>query len=46
MEGLTKDSLVVKGQLVNKGKGKCSSRNPKSRGISKSPVHSMIRCWK
>jgi hypothetical protein len=46
MEGSTKDSLMVRGQLVDRDKGKFSGTQSKSKGRSKSLVHSMRRCWK
>jgi hypothetical protein len=46
MEGSTKDALVVRGRLVEIDKGKFPCRNSKSKGRSKSPVHSTRRCWK
>jgi hypothetical protein len=46
VEGLTKYELVVRGQSVDRDKGKFSGRNSKSKGISKSHVHSIRRCWK
>jgi hypothetical protein len=41
MEGSTKDSLIVIGRPID-----LSSRKFKSKGISKSPVQPMQRCWK
>ena len=38
MEGSTKDALVVRGQSVDKDKGKLSGRNSKLKGRSKSLV--------
>jgi hypothetical protein len=32
MEGSTKDALVVRGQPIDRDKGKLSGRNPKSKG--------------
>jgi hypothetical protein len=46
IEGSTKYDLVVKGQLIDRDEGKFLGRNFKSTGRSKSPVHSMRRCWK
>jgi hypothetical protein len=46
MEGLTKATLVVRDQLVDRDKGKFSSRNSKFKSISKSHVQSTIICWK
>jgi len=40
MELLTKDSLVVRDQLIDRDKGKFSRRNFNSKGRSKSPVQS------
>ena len=34
MEGLTHDALMVRGQPINKGKGKTSGRRSKSSGRS------------
>jgi ribosomal protein S14 len=39
-------SLMVRGQPVDRDKGKLSSRNSKSKGRSKSQVQLMRRCWK
>jgi ribosomal protein S14 len=46
MEGLTKDSLMVRGRPIDRDKGKFSGRKYKSKGRSKSPVQSMRRCRK
>ena len=46
MEESTKDSLIVKGQLVDRGKGKSFSGRSKSRGKSKSPRHLTRKCRK
>jgi hypothetical protein len=47
MEGSNKDALVVRGQLVDRDKGKFSVRKSKSKGRSKSMVQSTTRrCWK
>jgi hypothetical protein len=43
MEGSTKYDLVVKGQMVDRDKGKFSSRKSNSKGISKSPSQSTRR---
>jgi hypothetical protein len=44
MEGSNKDSLMVRGRLIDKDKGKLSGRNSKSKGRSKSPVHLTRSC--
>jgi len=46
MEGSTKNSLVVRGRPIYRNKGRFSSRKFKSKGIYKSPVQSIRRCWK
>ena len=46
MERSIYDALVVRGRPVDGDKGKFSGRKSKSKGISKSPVHSTRRCWK
>jgi hypothetical protein len=46
MEGLNKDALVVRGQLIDREKVKFSGKKSKSRGRSKSHVQSMRTCWK
>jgi hypothetical protein len=46
MEGLTKYALVVRGQPIDKDKGKLSGRKSKSKGISKSTILSTGRCCK
>jgi hypothetical protein len=47
MEGSTKDALVLRGQPVDREKGKFSSIKSKSKGIFKSPIHSTTRrCYK
>jgi hypothetical protein len=46
MEGLTKDSLVVRCRPIDRDKGKFSCRKSKSNDRSKSLVQSMRRCWK
>jgi hypothetical protein len=46
MEGSTKYDLVVRGQPIDRDKGKISGRNSKSKGRYKSHVHFMRRCWK
>jgi hypothetical protein len=46
MEGLIKDALVVRGQLVDRDKGKFSFRKSKLKGRYKSLVQSKRRCWK
>ena len=49
MEGLTPKVLSVRGQSLNRKKGKPSNGRSKSRGKSKSrstsPSQSMRRCW-
>jgi hypothetical protein len=44
MEGLTKYALVVRGQPIDRDKGRLSGRKYKLKGRSKSPVHSTRRC--
>jgi hypothetical protein len=46
IEGSTKYSLLVRGRLIDKDKGKFSGRNSKSKGRSKYLVQSMRKCWK
>jgi hypothetical protein len=46
MEGSIKYSLVVRGQLIERDKGKLSGRNSKSKSGFKSSVQSTRRCWK
>jgi hypothetical protein len=47
MEGSTKDALVVRGQSVDRDKGKLFSRNYKWKGRSKSLIQSKKKiCWK
>jgi hypothetical protein len=46
MEGSTKDSLVVRGQLIDRDKGILFGRNFKSKRRSKSSIQSTRRCWK
>jgi hypothetical protein len=43
MEGSTKDAMVVRGQPIEKDKGRFSDRNFKSKGRSKSSVQLMRR---
>ena len=49
MEGLTPEALLVRGQSINRKKGKSFIGKSKSRGKlrlrSTSPVESMRRCW-
>jgi hypothetical protein len=46
MEGSTKDALVVRGRLIDRDRGKLFGIKSKSKGRSRSHVHSMRRCWK
>jgi hypothetical protein len=46
MEGSTKDTLVVRGRLVDRDKGKFSGRKSKLKSSSKSPVQLTRRSWK
>jgi hypothetical protein len=46
MEGSTKDALVARGRPLDRDKGRFSDKNFKSKGRSKSLVHSTRRCWK
>jgi hypothetical protein len=45
MEGLTKDSLIVRGRSIDRD-GRFSGRKFISKGRSKSPVQSVRRCYK
>jgi hypothetical protein len=46
MEGSTKDGLVVRGQPIERNKGKFSGRKSKLKGRSISPFQSTRRYWK
>jgi hypothetical protein len=46
MKGLTKEALVVRGQLIERDKGNFFGRYSNLKGITKYHVHSTRRCWK
>jgi hypothetical protein len=46
MEGSIKEALVVRGRPVDRDKYIFSSRKSRLKGISKSSIQLMIRCWK